>query len=126
MRKVIAAAMLLLPVAARADQPPAMPVSWWMAHPAELHRVIPLCQDNSRLANTATCVNAEAAAAGLRAQRTYVDFASMFSDPRYWSANPIARDGELVNCRNGTSLLPQYCKYAAQSALQDAQQKAGR
>nr|WP_294566811.1 EexN family lipoprotein [uncultured Rhodopila sp.] len=119
MRKIIAAALLLLPVAAYADQPPAMPVSWWMAHPAERNRIIRQCQDNSRLARTANCVNAEAAGQGLRAQSTYVDLRAMVMDPRYWSANSIARDAELSRCAARRSLYPADCAPAAQSALQD-------
>lgn len=120
MRKIIAAIALLIPVSAHADRaPPAQPVSWWKAHPAELRRMVALCEDNNQLARTANCANAEAATAGLRAQSNYIDLRSMISDPRYWSANPIARDAELSRCASGTSMLPQYCKYAAQSALQD-------
>jgi hypothetical protein len=119
MRKIIAVVALLSPGASHAGSPPAMPASWWMAHPAELRQVIRLCEDNNQLARTPTCANAEAATAGLNAKRTYVDFAAMFSDTRYWSANPVARDAELSRCAAGTSLQPQFCKYAAQSALQD-------
>jgi|SRR5271166_4858280 len=124
MRKIILAAALLLPVSAVADEA-AHPISWWRAHPAELRRIIPICQDNSQLANTATCVNAEAAAAGLHARNT-PNLAAMLADPRYWSANTFARDAELVNCRNGSSMYPADCVAAAQSALQDLQRKAAR
>ena len=119
MRSIIAAAVFLLPAAASAGA--ARSISWFMAHPTEMRQTIAACQDSSELANTATCINAEAAAAGLRARATAGprDLVAMLSDPRYWSANPIARDGELVNCRNGTSMLPQFCRAAAQSAMQD-------
>jgi len=117
MRKIILSIAILLPVAAMADE--VRPVSWWMAHPAELHRIIPVCQDNAQLARTATCVNAEAATAGLRARNTYVDLASMFADPRYWSANHVARAATIAECRAGTSMHPEFCSAAAQSELQD-------
>lgn len=118
MRKLLAAAVFLLPAASYADTS-TRPVSWWMNHPTELRQMIAACQDNAALANTAQCMNAQAAAAGRRARGNNPDLSAMLADPRYWSANPIARDGELVNCRNGTSMLPQFCRAAAQSALQD-------
>jgi len=116
MRIIAIAAVVLPPVMAHADG--ARPISWWMAHPAEIQRVLPVCHDNAELANTATCENVEAASIGLRA-RERPDFSAMFSDTRYWSANPIARDAEISRCANGTSMLPQYCRFAAESALQE-------
>jgi len=118
MRRIILAAALLMPIATNAEEP-AHPVSWFMAHPAEMHRIIPVCQDNAQLSRTATCVNAEAAAAGLRSRNTYVDLNSMLADPRYWSANTIARAAQLAECRAGTATHQSDCRAAAQSALQD-------
>lgn len=121
MRKLVAAALFLLPVVAHADRAESVhPVSWWMAHPAELRQVLALCHDNAAYARTATCGNAEAAASGLEA-RNAPDLASLLRDPRYWSANPIARAGELAKCRSGTSMFAADCPAVSQSALQALQ-----
>lgn len=121
MRLSLAAAALFIPITAQAETI-AKSISYFMAHPAELRQTMTVCHDNSQYANTPTCINVEAASIGLRA-RQQPDFSALFTDPRYWSANPVARDNEIARCANGTSMLPQYCRYAAQSALDDTRNK---
>lgn len=117
--RALTVAALLVPVAALADPAPiAKSVSYFEAHLQELRATLSICHDNAQFADTPTCQNAEAAASGLKARRG-PDLATMLSDPRYWSANPIARDGLLLQCQLGTAMEPRFCKPASQSALAD-------
>ena len=116
--KTLYTALLLLPALTAQADTVIHPVSWWMAHPAELRQVLAACHDNGAYARTATCGNAEAAASGLQA-RNPPDLASLLKDPRYWSANPIARAGAYAQCRAGTSTYAAECPAIARSVLQD-------
>lgn len=122
MRKLLLV-VVLFPLAAHAQAPqPARPISWFKVHLADLAVTLSVCRDNSQYANTPTCVNAQAAATGLRGDRS-INLNALLSDPRYWSANPLAREGLLAQCQLGTAMEPRLCKYAAQSALSSMQSK---
>lgn len=121
MFKILTVGILIFaaPLAAQAERSAVKPISYYMAHESELRQIMRACHDSAAYANTATCANVEAAAAGLSAQRNNPDLTSLLNDPRYWSMNPVARDGFLTNCQQGKVRDVALCRAVGQSALQE-------
>lgn len=116
MKTIIAASMAMLACSqAHAD---IKDVRWYMDHPNDLRMTLEVCHSAAQYAQTPTCANAESASAGRMAQNA-PNLDALLRDPRYWSLNPIARDGFLLQCRNGTALMPKYCGAAGSSLSQE-------
>lgn len=103
-------------------------VPWYMAHPTVMQQTLNVCGSNAAYADTADCRNANSAGAGLLGQaysnanrRALARNPALdIHSPAYWSANPIARDGLLIQCRRrgpGDDLAYPYCAVASQSKL---------
>jgi hypothetical protein len=105
-------------------------VRWYTAHPSVMDQTLAVCYGNAAYANTADCQNANAASAGLLGQaysnandRAFTRNPALdIRNPAYWSANPIAREATLAQCRRrgpGDEMAYPYCGVASQSRLSD-------
>lgn len=103
-------------------------VRWYMGHPTVMSQTLRVCGSNAAYADTPDCQNANSASAGIMGQvYAQANQRSMASNPAldiqnpaYWSANPIAREGILTQCRRrgpGDDLVAPYCGAAARSKL---------
>jgi hypothetical protein len=132
MRKTILLAVVALPFAALAQEP-ARDVAYFIRHRAEATATVRVCRDNASYSRLPTCRNAERAMAMSDVQQLAElhrqgarEASNLLYDPAYWSANPMARAGELAQCRRGApadQMMMPYCQAAAASALHDT---AGR
>ena len=121
------ALLVLLPGAALAQQPQSRALhdkSWYEAHPAERRATIRICENDASYSALPDCINAEAAdgVASRREQQgrrqigekgAWIGYDPLM-DPDWWRANPIARDGQLIQCmrnRPGDPSL-RYCAAA--------------
>lgn len=126
MRAALALAVIAFPLAARAQT---RDVPYFINHAAEGRATVQACRANAAYSKLPTCRNAERAASLSDLQQVIElhragaqQAAAMPFDPAYWSRNPIARAGELEQCRRqapGDEMALPYCKAAAASALRD-------
>lgn len=105
----------LVATSARAEQPPPLhDIPWYSQHRAERDATLAWCHvDTSRL-RMWDCHNAEAASnERVLSRQQPRDF---LTDPNYWRANPMLRDGVLRICAHPSDAdgpYLRYCRYAA-------------
>jgi hypothetical protein len=124
------AAAFLIPLAAQAQTLPPQPralhdKAWYSSHPAERDATLRICHSDASFGDLYDCLNAEAAAGlsrfseGKNSQRRWSSSEQMLHDPEFWRQNPIARDGELIQCARrgpGDEMALPYCAAAAAAA----------
>jgi hypothetical protein len=128
-RKSTLLAAIALPFAASAQEP-TRDVAYFIRHRVEATATVKVCRDNASYGRLPTCRNAERAMAMSDVQQLAElhrqgarEASNMLYDPAYWSANPMARAGELEQCRRGAPadrMMMPYCQAAAASALHDS------
>ena len=125
MRLTLLATVVLLPGLAFAQQRQQVlhDIPWYSAHTAERNATLKFCHASADRVDMADCQNAEAAATGAMVDGSAAQgLTAMLNSPAYWTANPIARAGELQQCAHpnvpGNQMALPYCNAARQSAGQ--------
>ena len=95
-------------------------VTWYADNPQSRARVELLCLDNpGQLGSNADCINAHQAAIVIAAREARARTAPLNpNNPGFWSADPEARQNQLLLCRRNPGL--QFCEVAKRSLMAEA------
>jgi hypothetical protein len=121
MRALLLSSVLLVPVAAFAQQPALHDIAWYAAHDQERAVTLRMCHNNQTLQLASDdCANAERAEATAVFKGTDRDPLAYLDNPAYYSANPIIRQGVLNACQHpenpGNQMYVAHCAAARASA----------
>ena len=125
MRAALVLVLVLVPVVAVAKQPALHDIAWYKANDKARLLTLRMCHGNASLQSASDdCENAERAEATAVFKGTNKHPLSYLYNPAYWTANPLARLGELNACNHaedpGNAMSLPFCAAARQSQSEEA------